>query len=61
MGMAGFETALGITLTYLVHTGKLSLMEAIKKLTYAPATILNIPNQGSIEVGKYTIIQLVSW
>ena len=52
MGMVGFETALGITLTYLVHTGKLSLMEAIKKLTYAPATILNIPNQGSIEVGK---------
>ena len=52
MGMAGFETALGITLTYLVHSGKLSLMETIKKLTYAPATILNIPNQGSIEVGK---------
>ncbi len=52
MGMAGFETALGITLTYLVHTGKLSLMEAIKKLTYAPASILNIPNQGSIEVGN---------
>ena len=52
MGMAGFETALGITLTYLVHSGKLSLMDAIKKLTYAPATILNIPNQGSIEVGK---------
>ena len=52
MGMAGFETALGITLTYLVHTGKLSLMEAVKKLTYAPATILNIPNQGSIEVGS---------
>ena len=52
MGMAGFETALGITLTYLVHAGKLSLMEAIKKLTYAPATILNIPNQGSIEVGS---------
>ena len=52
MGMVGFETALGITLTYLVHSGKLSLMEAIKKLTYAPASILNIPNQGSIEVGK---------
>ena len=51
MGMAGFETALGITLTYLVHTGKLSLMEAVKKLTFAPASILNIPNQGTIEVG----------
>lgn len=61
MGLAGFETSLGITLTYLVHTGKLSLMEAIKKLTYAPASILNIPNQGSIEVGKeanMTVIDL---
>lgn len=61
MGLAGFETSLGITLTYLVHTGKLSLMEAIKKLTYAPASILNIPNQGSVEVGKeanMTVIDL---
>ena len=40
MGIAGFETSLGITLTYLVHTGKLSLMEAIRKLTAAPAEIL---------------------
>ncbi len=61
MGLAGFETSLGITLTYLVHTGKLSLMDAIKKLTYAPADILNIPNQGSIEVGReanMTVIDL---
>lgn len=61
MGLAGFETSLGITITYLVHTGKLSLMDAIKKLTYAPASILNIPNQGSIEVGKeanLTVIDL---
>lgn len=61
MGLAGFETALGITLTYLVHSGKLSLIDAIKKLTYAPASVLNIPNQGSIEVGKeanLTVIDL---
>lgn len=61
MGIAGFETALGLTLTNLVHTGKLTLMEAIRKLTYAPASILNIPNQGSIEIGKpanLTVIDL---
>lgn len=61
MGMAGFETALGITLTYLVHSGKLSLMDAVGKLTYAPASILNIPNQGNIEVGcvaNMTVIDL---
>ena len=61
MGMAGFETALGITLTYLVHSGKLSLMDAVGKLTYAPASILNISNQGNIEVGcvaNMTVIDL---
>lgn len=61
MGIAGFETALGLTLTNLVHTGKLTLMEAIRKLTYAPASILDIPNQGSIEIGKpanLTVIDL---
>ncbi len=61
MGIAGFETALGITLTYLVHTGELTLMEAVRKLTSAPADILKLENQGSIEVGKeanLTIIDL---
>ena len=52
MGISGFETSLGIVLTCLVHTGKLSLTDAIKKLTIMPVSILNIPNQGTIETGK---------
>ncbi len=52
MGMAGFETALGVTLTYLVHGGKLSLMQALKKLTYNPASILNLNEQGNIKTGQ---------
>lgn len=52
MGISGFETALGLTLTNLVHTGKLTLIEALKKLNYNPAKILGIENQGVIEVGK---------
>ena len=52
MGIAGFETALGLTLTYLVHANKLSLMDAIRKLTSKPAEILNLKEQGTIEVGK---------
>ena len=51
MGISGFETSLGIALTYLVHSGKLPLKEVIRKLTYSPANILNIPNQGKIEEG----------
>ncbi len=65
MGIAGFETALGLTLTNLVHNGKLSLIEAIEKLTIAPAKILNLKNQGIIEKGavaNLTIIdQNVEW
>lgn len=61
MGIAGFETALGLTLTYLVHSGKLSLTEALKKLTSEPARILNLETQGSIEIGRkanLTVIDL---
>lgn len=61
MGIAGFETAFGITLTYLVHSGKLSLMDAIRKLTCNPANILKLDNQGDISIGKeanLTIIDL---
>lgn len=61
MGMAGFETSLGVTLTYLVHSGKLSLMEAIKKYTSEPMKILNLKNQGCISIGNeanLTVIDL---
>ncbi|MBQ3642549.1 dihydroorotase [bacterium] len=61
MGIVGFETALGLTLTYLVHTNKLSLLEAIRKFTSNPAKILNIPNQGEIKEGckaNLTVIDL---
>ncbi len=61
MGIAGFETALGVTLTYLVHTKKLTLIDAINKLTLAPSKILGLKNQGRIEVGKeanLTVIDL---
>lgn len=61
MGIAGFETSLGLTLTNLVHSNKLSLIKAVEKLTSAPSKILNLKNQGSIEVGRkanLTIIDL---
>ncbi len=61
MGIAGFETALGLTLTNLVHTNKLSLIKTIEKLTVKPSEILNLKEQGSIEAGKkanLTIIDL---
>lgn len=59
MGIAGFETALGLTLTFLVHTGKLTLIEAIRKFTSAPAKILNLENQGTIEAGKQANLTVI--
>lgn len=42
-GMVGLETALGVTLTYLYHTGKLSLPDILRKMTAVPASILRLP------------------
>ena len=41
-GIVGFETALGLGLTYLVKTGKLTLAELIRKMTLNPANLLSI-------------------
>lgn len=50
-GIVGFETALGLGLTYLVKTGKLTLAELIRKMTVNPANLLSI-NKGCIMENK---------
>lgn len=42
-GMVGLETALGVALTALCHTGKLSLPDVLRKMTLNPAQILRLP------------------
>ena len=39
-GILGFDTALGLTLEQLVHTGKISLMRMVELFTTGPAHIL---------------------
>ncbi|HKQ85608.1 MAG TPA: amidohydrolase family protein, partial [Candidatus Acidoferrales bacterium] len=41
-GITGFETALALGLTELVHTGKLSLMRLVELFTTGPARVLGI-------------------
>ncbi len=41
-GIVGFETALSLGITYLVKTGKLTLMELLCKMTVNPAQILSL-------------------
>lgn len=57
-GILGFETAVGILLTKLVHTHTLSLKDTIAKLTIEPARILGIEG-GTLSVGKAADITVI--
>jgi dihydroorotase len=41
-GILGFETAIGLTLEQLVHTGKISLMRMVELFTSGPARVLGM-------------------
>jgi dihydroorotase len=49
-GIIGLETALGIALEHLVHTGKINITRLIEMFTVKPARILSIP-RGTLIVG----------
>lgn len=49
-GISGLETAWSLVLTTLVASGKLSLLEAVRRLTVNPARILNVP-KGTLAPG----------
>jgi len=50
-GIIGLETSLAVTLTFLYHTGKLTMEEIINLMVINPAKILGI-NAGSLETGN---------
>lgn len=56
-GFAGLETALGAVLTGLYHTGKLTLMEIIEKMSYRPAKILGLES-GTLKIGAQADITI---
>jgi dihydroorotase len=56
-GIIGLETALPLTLK-LVHQGHLPLMQAVEKLTLAPARILGL-DKGQLEVGGDADLTLI--
>lgn len=57
-GFAGLETALGVVLTGLYHTGKLTLLEIIDKMSYAPAKILGLTG-GALKIGASADITII--
>ncbi|MGH9573542.1 MAG: dihydroorotase [Candidatus Acidiferrales bacterium] len=57
-GITGFETALALGLTELVHSGKLSLMRLIELFTTGPARVLGIERK--IAIGQPADITIFS-
>ncbi len=50
-GIVGFETALGLAITYLVKPGVLTIQELLRKMSVNPADILGL-NKGNLGVGR---------
>lgn len=50
-GIVGFETALGLGITYLVKPGYLTLSQLLEKMSGNPAEILGL-NKGQLRTGK---------
>ena len=59
MGIAGFETALGVSITYLVEKSHLSMLELIGKLSTNPAKIFKLENQGNIKIGEIANLTII--
>ena len=57
-GFPGLETALGIMLTDLYHTGRLALYDIIEKMTWAPARVFGI-HAGSLAMGMPADITVI--
>jgi len=58
-GITGLETAVGLSLTRLFHTGKIDLKRLIELLTINAARIINRP-LGSLGVGAFGDVTLLS-
>ena len=57
-GFTGMETAVGVTLTALYHTGSLNLMDIIARLTVNPARILRL-EAGVLDIGREADIAVI--
>jgi dihydroorotase len=58
-GILGLETALGVTLEHLLHTGRIDLMRLVELFTTGPARILGIP-RGTLARGSAADVTIFS-
>ena len=57
-GIVGLETCVPLVFTHLVHTNRLSLSDAIAKMTHIPVEILRI-DRGTLSVGAVADVTLI--
>ena len=57
-GIVGLETCVPLVFTQLIDTGRLTLSEAIAKMTYVPAEILRI-DRGRLSIGAVADVTLI--
>lgn len=57
-GIVGSETAVALTMTELVHKGKITLMQMAEKMSYNPAKVLGI-DKGTLNVGSVADITII--
>lgn len=57
-GIVGSETAVALTMTYLVKPGHLTPMQMVEKMSFNPARVLQI-DRGSLAVGKTADITII--
>ncbi len=58
-GILGLETAIGVSLEQLVHTGKIGLMRFVELFTTGPARILGL-ERGSLAIGSAADVTIFS-
>ena len=58
-GIIGFETAIGLAITELVHSKVLSLSQLIEKLSCNPAKILGFETKGTLKIGADADITII--
>ena len=58
-GILGLETAIGVSLEQLVHTGKISVAKMVEMFTTAPARIVNL-DRGTLAVGAAADVTIFS-
>ena len=57
-GIVGSETAVALTMTELVHKGKITLMQMAEKMSYNPAKVLGI-DKGTLNEGSVADITII--